>query len=328
MMKNALLKPFLSGVIFLISLGLFAQDPEFTQFYATPIYTNPAFAGSECGRLAAAYRMQYFALPGGFVTFNASYDQRVKKIGGGFGIMFTNDKAGEGVLTNNSVNTSYAYELMINRYVTVRLGIQAGFFQKSLQWDKLRWGDQIIETLGFENPTQESRIDKVITVANFAAGGLIYSEKFYAGIACHNLTQPYQTFFNNELNRGTILPRRYTVHGGLVIPLDNKREPEATFSPNILFMAQGKFNQVNVGFYLNKGALVTGVWYRQSGNADALMALVGFRQGSFKFGYSIDFTVSDLRSAGKNSHEFTMTYEFCSSNKPGTTYPRLRCPTF
>ena len=61
-MKNSLLKPFLSGVIFLTSLGLFAQDPEFTQFYATPIYTNPAFAGSECGRLASAYRMQYFAL--------------------------------------------------------------------------------------------------------------------------------------------------------------------------------------------------------------------------------------------------------------------------
>ena len=306
-----------------------AQDPEFSQFYANPMYTNPAFAGSECGRIALAYRMQYYGLPGGFVTFNGSYDQRVRQIGGGFGLMFTHDQAGEGVLTANHMNAAYAYELETQSGINFRLGIQAGFFQKTLQWDKLRWGDQILPQLGFVLTTQETRIDKGITAANFAAGGLMYSKRFYAGFACHNITQPNQSFFGSNVP-GTELPRRYTVHGGLMIPLDkNSRESDATFSPNILIMAQGKFSQVNVGFYLNRGPLVAGLWFRQTvPTSDALIALIGFRQGSFKFGYSADFTVSNLRSAGKTAHELTATYQFCQDHIKRRTYRVLKCPGF
>jgi type IX secretion system PorP/SprF family membrane protein len=304
-----------------------AQDPEFSQFYAIPMYTNPAFAGNMCGRVAAAYRNQYPTLPGGYVTFNASYDQREPNIGGGYGIMFTNDKAGEGVLTVNSVNASYAYEVAFkDKKHFARFGMQAGFFQKSLQWDKLRWGDQIITQLGFVNPTGETRINKAIISANFAAGGLIYSDRFYAGLACHNITQPTQSFFTSS---NSILPRRFTIHGGLVVPLDNKREPEATFSPNILIMAQQKFTQANVGFYINKNQFVTGLWFRDGQqNPDALILLIGFRQGDFKFGYSMDFTVSKLQSAGKNAFEFSAIYEFCNPKRPEIKYRNLPCPTF
>ena len=69
--------------------GLYAQDPEFTQFYASPVYTNPAMAGTAfCGRQSAGrysinYRNQWPRLPGTFRTFNASYDQHYDKIGGG-----------------------------------------------------------------------------------------------------------------------------------------------------------------------------------------------------------------------------------------------------
>ncbi len=315
-------------IIAFTATQLKAQDPEFSQFYANPMYTNPAFAGSECGRIALAYRMQYYGLPGGFVTFNGSYDQRVREIGGGFGIMFTNDKAGEGVLTANHVNAAYAYELETASGVNFRFGVQAGFYQKALQWDKLRWGDQIIAQLGFVNPTNETRIDKAVTAANFAAGALVYSKKFYAGFAAHNITEPSQSFFGGT-GEGTTLPRRFTVHGGLVIPLDDKREPDATFSPNILIMSQGKFSQVNVGFYLNKGPLVAGLWFRQTvPNSDALIALIGFRQGDFKFGYSADFTVSNLRSAGKAAHELTATYQFCQQRTHTKKYKVIKCPGF
>jgi type IX secretion system PorP/SprF family membrane protein len=322
---------FLAVVLFSTAfISLKAQDPEFSQFYANPIYTNPAFSGSECGRIALAYRMQYYGLPGGFVTFNASYDQRVKQIGGGFGIMFTHDQAGEGVLTANHVNAAYAYELQTESGVNFRFGIQAGFFQKSLQWDKLRWGDQILAQLGFVNPTQETRIDKGITAANFGAGLLIYSKKFYAGFAAHNITEPNQSFFGSSVP-GTELPRRFTVHGGIMIPLEkgSRDDQPSIFSPNILIMAQGKYNQVNVGFYLNKGPLVAGLWFRQTEpNSDALIVLAGFRQGDFKFGYSFDLTVSKLRSAGKTAHELTATYQFCSTYVKRKSYRTLKCPGF
>ena len=49
MLKNNLLTLLLLSIVLTIS-GLsskaYAQDPQFSQFYANPIYLNPAFAGS------------------------------------------------------------------------------------------------------------------------------------------------------------------------------------------------------------------------------------------------------------------------------------------
>jgi type IX secretion system PorP/SprF family membrane protein len=321
-----------NGIIALLLIAatsrLKAQDPEFSQFYANPMYTNPAFAGSEYARIAMAYRLQYYGLPGGFVTFNGSYDQRIAKIHSGFGIMFTNDKAGEGVLTTNSINASYAYELETKLGINFRLGVQAGFFQKSLQWDRLTWGDQIIDQLGFSNPTHELIVDKAVTRANFATGILMYSKKFYAGFACHNIMEPNESFFNTT-GPGTTLPRRFTLHGGYVIPLGAKinsnGEHDASLSPNILIMSQGKFTQMNIGVYANKGPVVLGFWFRQTEpNSDAIIGSIGFRKGHIKFGYSADFTISNLRSAGKTAHELTAIYQFGAKKDPR----KVICPTF
>ena len=47
--------------------NVFAQDPQFSQFYANPIYTNPAFAGSSTvGRIVANARNQWPSIAGTF----------------------------------------------------------------------------------------------------------------------------------------------------------------------------------------------------------------------------------------------------------------------
>ena len=43
-----------------LSENLFAQDPLFTQFYANPLYLNPALAGAaRCPRINLNYRNQW-----------------------------------------------------------------------------------------------------------------------------------------------------------------------------------------------------------------------------------------------------------------------------
>ncbi|HRE96128.1 MAG TPA: PorP/SprF family type IX secretion system membrane protein, partial [Flavobacteriales bacterium] len=98
----------LFSIVMLLPENAKAQDPEFTQFFANPLYLNPAFAGSKrCPRINLNYRNQWPALSGTFVTTSASYDQHVESIYGGLGLLVTNDKAGEGTLNTTTINAMY-----------------------------------------------------------------------------------------------------------------------------------------------------------------------------------------------------------------------------
>ena len=216
--------------VILVALGLvmgvqvYAQDPEFTQFYAAPVYTNPAMAGTgSCGgggRVVLNYRNQWPSLPGTFITTAASYDQNFDKIGGGVSLLILDDRAGEGLLTSQSVSAGYSFQMPVNRRFTMRFGIEGQYGQRSIDWAKLRFEDQIDPSRGFVNATKEQWSSDQVGYVNFAAGVLGYSERFYFGLAAHNLTQPVQSFYGNP---GAIIPRRYTAHGGLVIPLDGRK---------------------------------------------------------------------------------------------------------
>ncbi|MFT5512558.1 MAG: type IX secretion system PorP/SprF family membrane protein [Bacteroidia bacterium] len=337
-MKNCLVKiaPFVFVNLLFLCVSvqpLQAQDPEFSQFYATPVYTNPALAGTgRCdrvgggGRASVNYRNQWPSLPGSFTTTAFSFDQQFEKINGGIGLLAVNDVAGEGLLTSNSLSAIYAYELPINRKLYMRFGLEAQVMQRGIDWSKLRWEDQIQATRGFVLPTSEVPITNKITVPNFSTGWVIYSERFYGGIAVHNIIEPVQSFYSSDAK----LPRRYTVHLGSVIPLDKRNLKESSFNPNVLFMAQGQFTQMNMGFYLNRGPLITGLWFRQTFgetlNSDAVIALVGFKKDKFKFGYSYDLTVDSKRGAAKGSHEISAVIEWCGK-RPRKTYKPLVCPT-
>ncbi|NUM31856.1 MAG: type IX secretion system membrane protein PorP/SprF [Bacteroidetes bacterium] len=328
-MRNKIFTIFLA----ILSTGILsAQDPEMTQYYAAPIYTNPAMAGTgSCnggGRINLNYRNQWPSLPGTFVTTVASYDQHFDGLGGGIGIIAMNDVAGEGKLTSNSLAGVYSYQLSVNRKFTMRFGLEAQVINRAIDWSKLRFPDQIDATKGFTKATQEPLDYNRITFPNFSTGVLGYTERFYAGVAVHNLIEPIQSFLGTQDSK---LPRRYTIHSGLVIPLDNRYDPNMTISPNVLFMLQNKFTQLNLGFYFNKGPLVSGLWYRQTFgtyvNSDALMLLVGFRKERFKFGYSYDLTVSSARQAAPGSHEVSASLEWCASKRP-IRYKKLTCPDF
>jgi len=311
-----------------------AQDPEFTQFYAAPIYTNPAMAGSavcnngNAGRLAINYRNQWPSLKGTYQTVNASWDQHFNAVGGGLGAMITRDVAGSGLLTSTAISGIYSYVIPVNKKFFFRTGLQATFVNKRLDFNKLQFADQINPTQGFIYQTNEPLPTQSVSFPNFGAGILGYSKNFYFGFAMHNIIEPNQSFYGSQ---DGILPRRYTAHTGLMIPLEKRRNPDAFISPNFLFMMQQNFTQMNFGFYVNKGPLVSGLWFRQTlgqfGNSDAIIALLGFRKDRLKFGYSYDITVSSARPAAQGSHEVSLAVDWCLNTRPGGFKP-IKCPEF
>ena len=76
-MKNTIL--FVALIVSGITLK--AQDPHFSQFFASPLTLNPAFTGKFDGewRLAANHRDQWPSIPKAYVTTSASVDFGIMK---------------------------------------------------------------------------------------------------------------------------------------------------------------------------------------------------------------------------------------------------------
>lgn len=317
-----------------VAVGVRAQDPHFSQFYANPLYLNPAFAGAKvCPRVVMNYRNQWPSIPGSYVTYNASFDMHINAIAGGLGVIVTSDKAGEGVLNSTSASLIYAVRIQLTREWFLKAGIQAGFFQKSLDWSKLTFGDQINPKWGFSQKTVEpapgggkySQTD-----FDVSSGLLVYSRRFFGGFAVHHMV-PVNVAFTPS---GTsYLDMKFTTHAGMMIPLTKRgrkrlRPGDPTISPNIVYMQQGAFHQLNYGAYFKKEPLIFGLWYRHFfEGADAVVIQVGFEHNKFKFGYSYDITVSQLASASGGAHEVSFALDFNCPQKRRRVH-EINCPSF
>ena len=309
-----------SAICLLGSDSLFAQDPEFTQFYANPLYLNPAFAGTAvCPRVVTAYRNQWPAISGTFVTYALSADRHIDALAGGLGLLVTEDRAGQGTLNTLNVSGIYSYQLNVTKEFSLKVGFQGTYMQKRLDWDKLTFGDMIDPKRGFVYNTNEVRGPSSKTNVDFSTGVLGFSKRYFVGVAVHHLTQPNESLINGD----SPLPMKFTGHAGAVIPLEGEKG-NASVSPNILYQYQGKFQQLCLGVYVNKGPIVGGLWYR---NADSFIALIGFQYGIFKFGYSYDVTVSKLSNATAGSHEMTLAMNFPCSPKT-KKFRTVSCPSF
>ena len=271
------------------------------------------------------YRNQWPAISGTFVTYSASFDVDVNALHGGLGGYFMADRAGEGTLNSFEGSLIYAYRMNVTRKFSLRVGAQATVVQRSIDWEKLTFGDMIDPRYGFVYPTQEIEPNTNKVFADFSAGIIGYTENFFVGFSASHLTQPDEGF--NGISK---LPLKLTGHAGVNIYFGKRREQAKKWnlSPNILYQQQQDFQQLNYGFYLSKGFIVGGLWFRQSfNNPDAFIALIGFQQGAFKFGYSYDLTVSSLTNSTAGSHEFSLGLQF-GCKKPKKKFRAIDCPSF
>lgn len=305
--------------LFTCSGNLFAQDPEFTQFYANPLYLNPALAGTgRCPRVNLNYRNQWPGISGTYVTYSVSIDRHIDAFNGGLGLLVTNDKAGQGTLTTTNVSGIYSYLLNVTRQFSLKFGVQATYFQKSIDWSKLTFGDMIDERRGFVYNTNEQQRLQNKSNVDFSAGILGYSKRYFFGFAAHHLTQPDEGLLGISK-----LPMKLTGHAGASLPIGDKGS-QTSISPNVLYQQQQDFRQLNLGLYVNKGPVVAGLWYR---NQDSFIAVIGFQQHFFKVGYSYDVTVSKLTNATAGSHELSFSIQF-ECKHPKKTFRTDSCPSF
>jgi len=313
------------NVLFVLMLlgtsNLQAQDPVFTQFYAAPLQLNPAFAGNTYAPFVTLnYRNQWsgFVDLNTYLTYAVSYSQYMEGLNSGIGLMVEADDSGNGIYRTTRVGGFYSYKVAINRELNLKFGLEASYVQNRLDWNKLLFGDQIDITGEIDLVSGEVQPDNLSSsYADISTGILAYNSIFYGGLAIKHLNRPDESILgiNGNINSG--LPVRFSIHSGAQLDIGGSKRGRAMFlSPNIMYVKQGDFNQINAGAYLSFGSFFAGGWYRHtSSNSDAVIGLFGFQKDVFKIGYSYDFTVSGLAGQTGGTHELSIVFNL-DANRP------------
>ena len=329
----SMLSRILAGLTLFLFIGHTArsQDPEFSQFYANPLYLNPALTGAEVfARTVVNYRNQWPGISGNYVTYNASYDQYFPKLHGGLGVLINVDNAGDGILTTTQASLMYSYSLRIGWDLYINMALQGTFCQKTLNWGLLRFADQFDPQRGFVLPTVDRPPDyNSVMFADFDAGAIFgWKGVLHGGIAVHHLTTPNMAYYNTDNNE---LPMKFTAHFGVNINPNGEGmlfDPIFWIAPNILYQQQGKFHQLNTGLYVIRLPLILGTWYRLNfENGDALITLIGIVYKNVKLGYSYDITMSKLKNNTGGAHEISITWLFGTKEHLREIF-RLNAPGF
>src|SRR5882757_887062 len=142
----------------LLQIGAISQlkaqiDPHFSQYYAYPLYLNPALTGVINGdtRINANFKNQYATINNAYQTGALSVDFRpTDKVGVGFNVI--NQAAGDAGYNYFSAYGSFGYAIAVSNDGNKKLsfGVQAGFINRSFDMNKLQFGSQFNPDLGFD----------------------------------------------------------------------------------------------------------------------------------------------------------------------------------
>lgn len=317
-------------LLFILEYKAKAVDPQFTQFYSAPLYLSPSFAGAtRQHRISSNYRQQWLNIPGRFKTFIVGYDYFFSSYNSGVGLMFMSDQAGSGGYGFSRIDLLYSYDFELPNSWHIRPGISFLYKTYNLNFYKLKFFDQISSN-NPNIPSTENPPEPEIRGSNDGAvSGLAYNRVFWFGFTADHLLKPNQSFFGDKVN----VPVKYSFYGGarLLKRGDLLKPIDESLSLAYMYRIQGDYQQLDFGFYWNNSPLVLGVWYRgiplfNSERGDALCFLVGTKFRDFSFGYSYDFTISNLINSTSGSHEISLIFEFLTQRKK--KYHAIPCPEF
>lgn len=318
----------------LFSIILKAQDPQFTQFYAAPMYLNPAFTGVTYEhRFVANYRNQWPGIKKAYQTYMASYDYNLSDLNSGLGITVMQDRAGTAGLTHTQFGVNYAYHFKISKFAEIRMGANLNYNMKRLDFSKLKFNDQI--NSGSSISLDAANYEQ-LNFMDFAAGALLNSTEYWLGLSTKHLTQPNSSLIGDRVP----LPLTISLHGGYRFIIEQKsKDLKRYVSPAFNYRHQQKYDQLDIGVYYYHLPLNVGLWYRglpfkkyeaTYSSRETIAVLVGFdiTDYNLRVGYSYDLTISKLGiSNSLGGHEISLIYEVAKKKKRNKRI-LVSCPKF
>lgn len=318
-----------------------AQDPNFSQFFASPLTLNPALTGKFDGlyRIAGNYRNQWPTFNNAFTTYTASFDfgilpNRIPEVDQfGVGVMAFSDKSGNGVLQNNylALSTSYHKGLDEDAFHQIGVGFQATYTTKMLNVRGLEFED-MLRSDGFTGLTTESFDKQNLNVSYFDINaGVLYNgttngdNNIYVGASLYHINKPKETFNEGQY----FLEPRLTIHAGGRIPVGASNNLH--ISGNHSMQANAKNTVIGGAYGLGVGSdinapttLYVGSWYRFG---DAIIPYVGIEFSEFHIGVTYDVNTSSLKPGSNMRGGPEISLIYIRQPRDGSL-KKLNCPKF
>ncbi|MBN1118202.1 MAG: PorP/SprF family type IX secretion system membrane protein [Bacteroidales bacterium] len=309
-------KYFYITIILLIGFRIFGQDPQFSQFYANPLYLGPSFAGAiEGSRITGQYRTQWRELPAPFVTYSTSYDHYFSSFNSGVGINLISDVAGTSQLGIVQAGIHYSYDLEVYNIWHIRPGLSFSYLQQGI-YGNITFIDELLHSSGGTSAPGKA----LESARDIDAGSslLIYTEGFWLGGTVNHLLEPNVTMHSSE----AIIPMKTTIYGGADFRKKGKllKPSDDMMTFGFLYKQQENIRQLDVGAYWYSYPIILGIWYRgiptiSSQRGEAVVFVAGLKTTNVNVGYSYDFTISNLLPHTLGSHEISFSYKFLLTKK-------------
>jgi type IX secretion system PorP/SprF family membrane protein len=338
------MKKFISTLLVTVTLvGVSgAQDPNFSQFFSSPLTLNPALTGKFDGvmRVAGNYRNQWPTINNAYVTKTVSVDfgilkNRLADIDQmGVGVIGITDRAGDGVLVTNSAGLSLAFHkgLDENGYHQIGAAFQGAYTNKRLDVTKVVFEDELTPFGFVPGTTGEIFTNKQINVSYVDVNaGILYNgstngyNNFYVGASMYHINRPKESFQGGQF----ILHARTTFQAGGKIPVG----PYNYMHFSAIHSIQAKAHNTVAGgaFSYNVNSneenptnVYIGAWYRFN---DAIIPYIGLEFSGIHIGATYDANTSSLKPASntRGGMEISLIY----IKKPSDPDARkLNCPRF
>ena len=316
------------------------QDPNFSQFFSSPLTLNPANIGNFEGtlRLSSNYRNQWPGFNNAFVTSTIAADGSIfensiaenDRIGWGGLLML--DASGNGVLSQQSalIGLSYSKGLDDSRNHVLNLGFQTSYLNLGFNTAKANFEDELSPT-GFDIQTAENFFLNGNRRSMFDlhsgiqyVGKLSENQLMYFGLGVYHLLRPK----SGLLNVRYFTPVRYNLNAGgyNILDVNNALHYSAQFQ------RQGSFKELVYGIAWNRilyeqqnkniqGYL--GLWIRNNEDAIPYMAL---EWNGFRVGFSYDIGVSSKQTASTQYQSAEVSLLWIKGKE--TRNMNLQCPKF
>lgn len=306
------------------------QDVQYSQYYANPIYLNPALVGSTgMTRVGFSFRNQWPALDQTFVAYSAYADHYNERLNSGFGLILQGANESFTETSWNELGLAYSYRLQLSANRFIQAGMQGSFISRDASFGRVILGSQLDINRGQVDLSGSSIAgESLIRTMDAHVGLVYYGKRAWLGASMAHLLTPEISYLVEGTSR---LPRKLGIHGGYRFNLSpgdindyvNNTDQERSFSVGFNYKQQGQFSQLDLGSEFFFDPLALGIWYRglptKYGlpNHESLVAMLGVSLDSgLDLGYSFDFPLSTFqlgRSGG--SHEVSVRFVFSSPSQ-------------